>query len=623
MDTTQSEDAPRQTAEKATRESARSPVWLVAPGLLLSGVTFVLGGFAALLVLLFFLPPLRRARMVAYGLFAGVVLVRLLMAAGVNPVLDYARQQVITRLETALGGEVSYGSTSGDVINGRIHFEDLAVELPELKGATSAGAVTIDTGWFLMFRTGGVHVSGSDLNVRVDAGEGRLEKWLANRGESFAGDFTFSFDTARVEVTGGTPAELTTGPVTGAGTAAGWEMRLALTQATVTFRERTHRFDIYGGMTLADAGDGLNVSCDFSAREPELGFGAVRGSLRPGTDSFILCTIDELKLKPLWERYRKVDEYGGRCYGHVKIGGELNALLIDLSLTLDEYSYFHTTAMGFDRDQSFRLPRGDVSGRIRLLNGSEILLDRVTLIADDATLATGKRMNARGRGMVQLSGPPGNLTGRLEAVVESGEINEGITWSREQTAGLEDVAPNLILVGEQFSNLTLDWELEVKALGVKAGILNGTIQGALAGTFDKREGTRVGKLRAEGELSMEDGEVNCLGLQGDFTGKLVFNPTAPTRHATLRGAVKGNLGDTVIDCEVTGSVSNPGFIFTGANMGPEELGRKIYRYSAEPMTDALELQRRNDCARIFGAYAASKQNPFEARSSGKVFFSFR
>ena len=623
MDTTQTESVDMPAPSERADRPVHSRPWLAGVGALFSLATFLFGGFLALLVLPFILPPLRRWRMFGYGLFAGVVVVRVLMAMGVNPVLDYAQSQVIARLEAALGAEVSFDDARGDVINGRLQFEGMRADISELRGGIAIQQVTVDAGWFMLYRPGGLRVSGRGLEVRVDADEGRLEEWLKERDSGAGEPVEFEIEEGAVEVTGGTHARFMLDGVTGNASSQGWVVHLGMREAAVTFRERTHTLAIMGGISVGDQGEGFMIDVDLRATEPELGGGIMRGRLHPGSDSQILCTVDELYLKPLWARYRKVDEYDGYCDGTVRIGGELNELHFDIALNIRDYTYFHGTAMGLDREHAFDLPLGDITGRVTLLGGEDVVFKDVTLITEDATLATGKRMNARGAGMVILNGPVSGLTGRLEAVVESGEINHQITWSRERPESLSDITPNLVIVGEQFASLELSWEVAIKELDVNTPPLSGTLTGGLAGTLIKEEGVRVAKVRAEGELSMEGGKVDCLGLQGEFQGKLTFNPSAPMRHAALRGQIDGALGDTPIDCEVTGELVKPGFIFKGMSMSPEALGRKLYRYSPETLTEAELLERRNECSRVFGAYAATRENPFEARSTGKVFFGFR
>jgi hypothetical protein len=607
----------------SARRAGRGVVWLAGVGVLVSGATFVFGGFVALLALPFILPGLRRRRVFAYGLFGGVVLFRALMFAGVNPVLYWAQDRFVTELEAALGAEVSFERAEGDVVDGWMRFEGLRADIPDLRGGLHVGELTVQAGPFMLYRPEGLRVTGTALHLELDADAGRLETWLGGLEPRGTEPVRFGFEQGRLDVAGGTAAIVQLGGVNGESGPEGWVLHVGMQAAEVAFRGRVNHFTFKGGISLGDSGEGLWVEADLAGADIEAGRGILRGKLQPGTQGAIRCTIDHLDLHPLWARYRKVDEYRGTAFGHVDISGELRRLNLDLDLAVRDYSYYHFTAMGLEREHSFRLPEAEISGRLVLVEGRDLEFVNVSVTAPQATLATGRRLSAMGGGMVELKGRFPKLTGRLEAIVESGELNHQITWSREQSESLSDVAPNLLLVGEQFPHLELDWEVEVRALTVNTPPLTGTLTGVLHGTFLKEEGKRLSRLRAAGELSMDDGKVNCLGLSGDLTGRIIFNPTAPTYHAGVRGQITGALGDTPIDCEVTGELSHPGFVFRGLNMGLEALGRKLYDWSAEPLTPAQEVERSNECARVFGAYAAGRRNPFLARSSGKVFFGMR
>ncbi|MBZ0138115.1 MAG: hypothetical protein K8I27_17295 [Planctomycetes bacterium] len=624
MDTTQTEALAISSSSNGPGVASRGgPWWLALAGLLPSAATFLFGGFLVVLVIPFLFPPLRRWRAFAYGLFAGVVLVRVLMGLGVNPVVSWAQARVIERIESSLGGEVTYDNADGDPLNGWLRFEGVRVAIPDLNGSVQITQLTVNAGAFMLHRPDGVSVTGRGFTVVVDAGNDRLEDWLSSREKHDGEPVSLDLEEGVLEVRGGVGAVFAVPHLAGRAALDGWALHVAMSQAAITVKERTHTLDVFGGVSVGDTGDGFRVDVDLRAVEPELGHGVMRGSLRPGSDTFVACTIDELNLKPLWARYRVMDEYDGVAYGHVKISGELGRLVLDFDLGISDYSYYHTTAMGLERENSFILPGAELAGRTVLIDGREIEFENVTLLAPEATLATGKQMNARGSGLVVLNGRYPKLSGRLEAIVESGEINQGVTWATEQRESLQDVTPNLVLVGEQFPHLDLAWEVEVRELTLKTAPLSGSVSGKLEGTFYKEEGARVGKLRAGGELVLGDGKVDCLGLQGDMTGRLIFNPSAPPRHATLRGQITGSVGETPVDCEVTGEISHPGFIFKSMTMSPEALGRKIYRYSAHALTPGEELARRSECVRIFGAYAAGQQNPFEARNMGKVSFGFK
>jgi hypothetical protein len=117
--------------------------------------------------------------------------------------------------------------------------------------------------------------------------------------------------------------------------------------------------------------------------------------------------------------------------------------------------------------------------------------------------------------------------------------------------------------------------------------------------------------------------VEFLALEGDVTGEVIFNPKAPTYQASVHGQIDGSVGDTPLDIEITGSVMRPGFVFKGVTMRPEALGRKIVEHSEEPLSPAEKVERQEKLVRLCGPGAATTSNPFTARESRKVFFTFK
>ena len=333
--------------------------------------------------------------------------------------------------------------------------------------------------------------------------------------------------------------------------------------------------------------------------------------------------LDMIELGPLWARWRKVDTYDGLLRGQVSISGDLNNLAFDFRCEVKDYSYYHYTAMQLDPEHSFKLPEGELAGRIELKDGETWTFKDVSLDAPEATLATGEHMNANGGGKLTLNGVVPELTGKLVATVTDGRIARRISWSPTATQSLNDVEPNIVIVAEQFGKIDLDWEVDVQKLEVDCEPVTGTLSGKLTGTFSKEAGKRVGALRAEGELKLADGRVKCLGIDGELMGSLKFRQTAPTYHAALEGRLTASLGETPIDCEVTGDVKHPVFIFSGAGMSPQDLSRKIFRYSATELTPADQVKRREECTRIFGPAAAVEENPFLAKNAGHVTFNVK
>ncbi|MCB9895165.1 MAG: hypothetical protein H6839_11995 [Planctomycetes bacterium] len=614
METTQS--------EPQTSPGKPGKVWQIAVGGVVSLGAFLFGGFMALPAVLFAIPKLRRYWIIGLSLFVGTLAVRGLSLAGVNPLLIYARGQALDQLSEALGGEVKYDEFDGDATAGELRFTNLRCELPEV-GKLAIDRVEFDAGLFLMF--GGRYVvTGEGLHAELDASGGKLEDFLERMKTSERKDAELHLEGGSVEVYGApTTALFELKSVHGETSEARWQLHVGMTHASVTIVGQMHEVRIQGGISISDGGGGLKVSADMRAVESGIGMGTLRGTLVPGGDSNMVCMIDQLQLGPLWARYRKVDQYDGLLRGEIGISGDLARLRLDASCLIQNYTYYHYTAMGLDPTHAFDLPEGEFSGRIELVDGEDWEFHDVSLSAPDAALATGDNMNARGGGKLVLNGKLPELTGRLDLVVTSGTLSRDITWSPTTNEKLSDVEPNLVVLAEQFPQLELSWTVDVQKMDVKCAPLAGTMTGKLEGTFSKKDGVRKATLRAGGELEMKDGKVKCLGLEGDFAGRVVFNPNAPTNHASLRASITGALGATPIHCEVTGDLQKPMFVFSGADMGLEELGRKLYSYSERELSPAEQVIRREECTRIFGWDAASKQNPFLARNSGKVFFSLK
>lgn len=594
-----------------------------AAGAVLALGAFLFGGFMALPALIAVLPRMRRYWPFALALFLGVLGVRGLTLLGVNPVLAWARLRALDRLEHSLGGKVSYDAFHGDATLGQLNFEGLRVELPEVSGELTLESVRIDTGLFLLL--GGTYsVSGRNVSVRLDASDGKLESFLGRRDAPAGVSTELQIEGGRLEVFGSpTSAVFTLTHLGGSVTEDGWKLNVGLSHAELTLLDRTHDIVVYGGLSLGEQGEGLVVKSDLRAVDQEAGFGILRGELQPGGASSMTCVIDRLELNPLWARYRKVDSCAGMLRGRVLIAGDLNRLAFGLDCEVQEFSYYHFTAMSLDPTHSFKLPNARLSGTLVLLDGEQWDFQQLKVEADQATLATGNSMSAQGSGALVLSGRYPELGGVLEATVESGLIREPISWSPTHPRGLDSVQPNIVTVAEQFQQLELDWKVEVRQLTVDCEPLTGTLAGGLQGRFQKQPGVRVGTLRAGGELALSDGRVRCLGLDAPLEATLAFNPNAPTSRAALRGRLSTELGGTPINCELTGDLQRPVFVFTGANLSPEALGRKIYRYSPVELTPAEQLARREQCTRIFGPAAAVEENPFVAKAAGKVAFTVK
>jgi hypothetical protein len=189
---------------------------------------------------------------------------------------------------------------------------------------------------------------------------------------------------------------------------------------------------------------------------------------------------------------------------------------------------------------------------------------------------------------------------------------------------LDDLAPNLVMLGEQFPKLELDWKADIQRMEVACEPLTGAVSGKLAGKFSKAPDSRSGTVRADGRLTLGDGRFRFLGAEGEVQATLDFSPTAPARYATLRGRLKGSVGETPLHAEISSRLDRPAFKFFGVTMKPEELGRKIYTHADAPLTAAEKTAGREQCVRLCGVHAASGENPFLVMNTRdvKVFFSF-
>lgn len=600
------------------------PVWQALAGLMLSAGAFVFGGFMAVPAVLAVIPGLRRFWPLAAALFIGVVGVRGLALAGVNPALSFARERALAQMENALGSEVEYDAFEGDALFGELKFTGLRADVESAGGGVAIDELSLFVGYALMLRPEGYAVTGSGLKIRAEPGGGKLETFLNELDTPGDIDASVSIEGGHISLAGdATRAEITLDRVEGTVGPGGWEFRVGMAGADLTVKGRTHTLTVKGGLILSEDNGAFSVEADMMVSEPKLGRGIARGRLAPGGEGSIVFTLDWLELGALWARYRKVDQYFGTARGKVAVSGDLSRLSFDLNVHVSEYEYYHRTFMQLEESRKFRIPEGDITGRIEVIEGETFVLHDVAIEAPEVTLATDPKMAATGAGRVVLNGVFPALTGRMGATVTDGEINQAITWSPTTRAGLKDVSPNLILVGEQFPQLELEWAVSVSGLTLNCDPLTGELEGELTGTFKKERDRAVGELRVDGRLDLKDGRVEFLGMDGDVTGGIEFRPNAPSYHAAVRGHIDGRVGDTPLDVEITGSLLRPGFIFRGVTTKPESLGRKIVEHSDEPLSAADKADRREELVRLCGPGAATDGNPFTARRTGKVFFSFK
>ncbi len=603
------------TTTSETPAKRKLPVVPVAAGLLLAPLAFVFGAFAAVIVVPAALPWFKRLRPTAYAAFGGIAACWLASAAGANPWLDWGRSQALQSLEAALGGPIEYTGFSGDAATGKLLFTGVSVQLPDDVGHVEARTLEINPGLGLFLRTGPAMVAVQGLTAEFDPAGGKLERFLARPRES-ASPVVISVRDGSIALKGDdTAAEFEFSHAEGSLGGLRDEFSLGLSRGSVTLLGVRHELTMMGGVAVRQAGSGLEVVTNIAFQTDGLVQGALMGSLTPGGESSLLCTLDHLELKELWGRYRKVDVLEGALRGTCRVSGELNDLRLELSCELSGVSYYYPLVMGLDATRAFELPEADLSGDLRLQGGTAWSFSDLTLRADDCTLSTNPRCKARGAGELVLNGPVDDLRGTFDATVREATLNEPISWVRANRTGLSDLTPNIVMLGEQFPALTLEWQADVRRLEVNCDPVRGVARGKLRGDFTKRPENRSGNVRAEGSLEMKDGELLFLGLTGSVDARIEMHRDVHPRHATLRGMLMASAGDTPVQAEITGRLDRPGVRFTGMTMSPEQLGRVIYRHSDVPLTAAQQQQRRDQCARLCGPQAAAEQNPFLVAST--------
>src|SRR5690606_36815260 len=129
--------------------------------------------------------------------------------------------------------------------------------------------------------------------------------------------------------------------------------------------------------------------------------------------------------------------------------------------------------------------------------------------------------------------------------------------------------PNIVMLGEQFPALTLEWQADVRRLDVQCDPVRGVARGKLRGDFSKRPENRSGSVRAEGGLEMKEAELQFLGLTGTVDARIEMHRDVHPRHATLRGKLTASAGETPVQAEITGRLDRPGLRFSGMTMSPD------------------------------------------------------
>jgi len=593
-------------------------------GLLLSPLAFVFGGYAALLAL----PGvfLARVRPAAFAFFAGTVICAGLSMAGANPYAAWVRETTLDRLEQALGARPEYSSFEASVASGELHFENLAVNLPEIGGSAQAVQLQLTTGPGFVWPWGTPKLQGRGLRVVFDGASSGLEKFLSRLESAQGGELDVSLDSIELVVRGpSVEAAVLINSARGKSDGdGGISVLVSARQLELKLWERTHRLQLAGNAAFSRAGGRTGLTVDMKVVDADVMMGYLHGELapQPGPGGLVF-TLDSLELGPLWARYRVIDTYQGRARGAVNISGSLQNLLLGLDLEVTGYEYFHRAVMALDESRAFKVANATLWGGVRLKDGASVSLESLRLALPDGTLCTDPAMNAQGSATLTLDGTYPDLRGDLVAQVTSGRLRRGVSWSPVNASSIIDCQPNVIAVAEQFSSLALKYAVDVQHLDLQCEPLSGWLTGKLSGTLDKQPGTRQAALRVDGQLELKEGKVDLCALQGQVSGSIVFSPRDPSYEARLNGLLEGKAGDTKVQAEIAGTLSLPFVTFTGVDMAPDRLGNKIATWSSEPLSKLEQAQRTEALTRVCGPAAAMGNNPFLAHKAGRVSFTFK
>lgn len=618
MTTTQSQPVPPEKPDAAPGRGAGDFTLLL--GLALAPLAFVFGGFAVLLSL----PGvfLARLRPAALAYFCGSLLCAVLSMAGVNPWGALVREQALDDLERVLGARPRYGACTFNPAEGTLRFDQLEAELPGLGGSAQLMQATV-TAWPGFVPGLSVpRLGGRGLRVHVD-GRSNFEAFFAGLDQGPARDLEIELEAIELLVTGPEiEAALLLDGVRGQAGAGSFRVVVSPRRLDLTLWQQTHSLRLQGSASFAREQGQTRAALDLKAADGETAGLYASGVLQPQAGpGGLVVTLDYLDLQQVWARYRKIDVYGGQARGTARISGTLSSLALDLDLSVRDFSYFHRAVMALDEGRAFRIPEARVAGTVRMQDGSRFGLDGLMLSVPEATLCTGPVLQAAGEAYLRLDGEFPRLRGTLAATVTAGSLRQPVSWSPVALAGLSDLQPNLVQVAEQFSDLDLDFGVEVRRLDLFCDPLSGRLAGELTGNLRKQPGSRAATLSVGGRLVLADGRFAFCAAYGDVSGAIEFNPAAPSAEAAVRGTLNGKAGGTELKAEITGRLSHPGLQFSGVTMRPDDLGRLIATHGD---ADPAEKARRADALnRLCGPAAAMNNNPFLAQKAGRVSFTFK
>jgi hypothetical protein len=387
-----------------------------------------------------------------------------------------------------------------------------------------------------------------------------------------------------------------------------------LTQINATVLDQNFEFQVDGDLVLKPSDDAVVVNeANFVIRREGEFHALVRGSFGD-EQAGLQVTVDFINLHSFWSKYRVIDEHWGKARGTASISGNWNKANLTWDAELDDWGYYHKTAMEFDEDNAFIFQQANCLGSYAF--GRDVEEELVLRLQAAGSLTTGKHFNAIGGGRLDLYLQRGTTRAEVNMDVIQGEINKPISWSGA-SKGLKDLTPNVVLLLEELPAMDVSWTANIEGLELKCEPLSGSLKGSLSGTLVRKEGLKSSIIRADGKLTLSDGIFSFLGSSGTVEGKINFKPDTSMHNADLNGNLSGMVGETPLNARIRGLLSRPGLFFSGIRMSPQALGRAIYDSG-----EFLEAVRSAKTTQLFGPTAAMQKNPFMAKTSGRVFFQF-
>ena len=610
------------TTTQSTPESVPKPrreLWPVFAGLALAPLVFALGAFALLPAAALSLLPKARLRALGLAWVGGGLVCLLASLAGVNPVMYWARETALARLENISGERPTFDDFSASPGSGTLRFSGLKGALSEGAGEYSARELSIELGLGFL---GAPRIEAEGLSIAIapeSAGFVQLRKRL---NESESGGFSAELSDVRLDVKGAALSAVVHAKKVNVTRNGALEAIAAPDFAEITVNRQMHRIELLGNVRVGKNEKGFSLQCDMPFSHQQYGRGVLQGTLRPDFKELGLrATLDHFEIAPIWARYAQWSEFKGEILGVIDIAGDFDKLTLRSHLTLAELDYFHSTAMEMDRARSFKVPQAEISGDVEILAGGAFAFRALTATSPDCAIATDPAMNARGAVKIVADGVWPDISAQCELTAK-GKIEAPLEFTRTGKP-LTRYQPNGVQLIELLPSITANVKVKVEELNVRCDSLTGTLKGELEVKLTKRKGEPFASVRAGGELQLSEGQFDFCAAKGSAVGTVVFNPNVPPIEASVRGTLTGKAGEVPLDVEVTGRLSDPGLIFKHVNMRPQDLGKVIATAGADKLSPAERAAWTLKLSLTFGVFAANHQNPFEGQDLGEIFFSFR